>query len=217
MQGKIIVIEGLDGTGKHTQSVKLLEYLCSKNIKAKLFSFPSYDSPSSAPCTMFLTGKVKNLTPYQTSILFAVDRIITYQQHIKSFREAGGWCIFDRYQSAWFATNQEKTDFIQWLMDFEYNKCSLPMPDYTFFLSLNFNTFVNNIRTRNNNKHGDTDVYEDDEAKLLQIYNNSAFVVDYCNWIPIDCNGINNTMKDIDSIHNDIASHIFTSCLTNEQ
>ena len=62
--GKLIVIEGLDGSGKATQANLLFERLEKNNLKVKKVTFPDYESDSSAPVRMYLAGKLE-LTPAQ--------------------------------------------------------------------------------------------------------------------------------------------------------
>ena len=94
----LINIEGVDGTGKNTQTKKLYEYLVNKGYKCKLVSFPNYESGSSMPVKMYLNGdlgdNVDALDPYQTSVLFAVDRLLTMKQIAVSKYD---YILFDRY------------------------------------------------------------------------------------------------------------------------
>ena len=93
MKGIIISIEGTDGAGKHTQQQLLLEDL--KKLGHSVFdqSFPNYDSPSSAPVKMYLSGELGSsancMDAYQASVLYAVDRLCTYKKAIEEHYENG--------------------------------------------------------------------------------------------------------------------------------
>ena len=80
--GKIIVIEGLDGSGKATQTKLLFEKLQSRGANVRRLEFPNYDSPSSALVKMYLGGefgsKPEDVNAYAASAFYAVDRIAGY-------------------------------------------------------------------------------------------------------------------------------------------
>lgn len=99
MKGKIIVIDGMDGTGKATQSKLLYEDLKNRGMKVKLFSFPNYDSDSSYFVTKYLKeGYTRDIdNPMLHSMYFSIDRAITYAHDIKKYYEDGYIIILDRY------------------------------------------------------------------------------------------------------------------------
>ena len=74
MEGKLIVIEGLDGSGKATQTQKLYEYLLSQGEQAEKITFTDYDSPASAPVKMYLNGefgkKPEDVNAYTASAFY---------------------------------------------------------------------------------------------------------------------------------------------------
>ena len=76
--GKLIVIEGLDGSGKATQTKLLQEYLAAQGISVRRVSFPDYESDSSALVKMYLAGtfgdKPGDVNAYAASSFYAVDR-----------------------------------------------------------------------------------------------------------------------------------------------
>ena len=74
---RLIVLEGLDGSGKSTQFEKLAAYLENKGVKLKAISFPDYENPSSAPVRMYLDGKIAGsaeaVNAYAASSFYAVE------------------------------------------------------------------------------------------------------------------------------------------------
>ena len=80
--GKFIAIDGLDGSGKGTQSEKLVEYLRAQGKKVRVLSFPMYENESSAFVKMYLDGKLgdkpSDTNAYTASMFFACDRYISY-------------------------------------------------------------------------------------------------------------------------------------------
>ena len=89
MKGKLIVIEGLDGSGKATQTQKLYETLKADNRKVMKVSFPDYESNSSALVKMYLSGEFgtdpDSVNPYAASSFYAVDRFASYAKNWKEF------------------------------------------------------------------------------------------------------------------------------------
>ena len=81
--GKLIVIEGTDSSGKQTQAENLYKRLKSEGKKVMKVSFPNYESPSSAPIKMYLSGefgrKPGDVNPYASSTMYAVDRYASFK------------------------------------------------------------------------------------------------------------------------------------------
>ena len=73
----LIVLEGLDGSGKSTQFERLSAYFSENDIKHKAISFPDYDNPSSALVKMYLNGEIgktpADVNAYAASSFYAVD------------------------------------------------------------------------------------------------------------------------------------------------
>ena len=104
MSGKLIVIEGLDGSGKATQSRLLYEELQKRGLQVGKLSFPDYDSPSSGPVRMYLNGEFgddpDDVDCYSTSVLFAVDRFCSYRSSWKKQYDEGTVFVCDRYTTS---------------------------------------------------------------------------------------------------------------------
>jgi len=87
--GKLIVIDGTDGSGKETQMNLLEEGLRKNNIEFKRVSFPNYDSPSSSLVKMYLSGEfgknAKDVSPYIASTFYAADRYATYKKELEEY------------------------------------------------------------------------------------------------------------------------------------
>ena len=97
--GKLIVIEGLDGSGKSTQYELLAARLEAEGYDFRKVSFPDYESDSSALVKMYLSGefgeKDTSLNAYQGSVLFAVDRLCTMKLLENEIQD--GFIVLDRY------------------------------------------------------------------------------------------------------------------------
>lgn len=217
--GHIIVIEGTDGSGKQTQSVKLYERLKADGYNVMRQSFPNYESNSSAPVKMYLGGELctqaSELDAYQTSSLFAVDRLCTYMKELKSHYEAGGIIILDRYtqsnmlhQAGKIKDIAERDEFLDWLDNFEFNELKLPRADKVIFLDVPPEVSIKLARERGELKAGTKqDIHEKDSNHLIDAYNSGKYVANKYGWTVIDCVQDGN-LKSIEQIHEEIYSNI---------
>lgn len=98
--GKLIVIEGLDGSGKATQTGLLCQALEREGKEPRRITFPDYDSPSSALVKMYLSGElggVDEVGAYGASLFYTVDRYASYLKNWKRDYQAGG--LIDQFQT----------------------------------------------------------------------------------------------------------------------
>ena len=144
--GRLIVIDGLDGSGKNTQSKLLAKALEEEGKKVRLVSFPDYESPACSPVKMYLSGEFGSdpdaVNSFAASTFFAVDRFASFRLDWKKDYDDGAIVIANRYTTA-NAIHQltklppeEHTVFLKWLYDFEFVKLGLPVPDLTLLLKL---------------------------------------------------------------------------------
>lgn len=144
--GKLIVIDGLDGSGKATQAELLISALTSKGHPVRGLSFPDYDNPSSALVKMYLGGafgdRPGDVNAYAASAFYAVDRIASYLRDWKRDYESDTLLVADRYVTS-NAIHQmaklpeeEWDEFLDWLDAFEYDRLGLPRPDLILWLDM---------------------------------------------------------------------------------
>ncbi len=219
--GYIIVIEGTDGCGKQTQTTKLYERLKNDGYNVLLQSFPNYKSAGCAPVKMYLGGEFgdsdKCLDSYQTSVLFAVDRLCTYNKDLKDFYENGGIIIFDRYvqsnmlhQAGKLDSTQEIDKFVSWLEDFEFNTLKLPRADEIFFLDVPVEISIRLIKERGILKaETEKDVQEGNIDHLLRAYQAGRYVSNKFGWNIIQCVK-ENKLREIDDISNEIYNKVIS-------
>ena len=213
-QRKIIVIEGAcDGIGKTTQYELLYKHLLADNNKVTTHHFPSYNVYQGKGVEEYLNGnygKLDELSPYFINNLYASDRAITWYTKLKTAYEKGDTLLLDRYttssliyQSAFFDNIEERTKFINYASDYEYNKLGMKEPDIVIFLTAPFE-LVNKLREERPDNAGiANDIYERNVKHMKKIYDNSLFVAKYLSWNIIECSE-NGKMKDINAIHNEI-------------
>lgn len=215
-KGKLIVIEGAsDGIGKTTQYNLLKEKLISEENHITSHHFPSYDTYQGKPVEEYLKGNFgspKDLSPYFINSLYAIDRAITWHTSLKESFEKGDIILLDRYttssliyQSALIEDKEEKKKFIDYVIDFEYEKLEIKKPDSVIFLSAPLEV-VNEMRRKRKLEKGEAvegDIHENNLEFLKKVYDSAIFVAKYLNWDIIDCSD-GNKMKSPEEIHEEI-------------
>lgn len=218
--GKIIVIEGLDGSGKQTQSEKLLERLKAEGKNIMKIAYPRYENPSSALVKMYLSGEfgknANDVSAYIASTFYAVDRYASYKQDYEEFYKNGGIVLLDRYvtanmvhQSSKINNLEEKEKFLEWLCEFEYGLFGVPKPDKVFFLNIPPVVSQKLIKDRENkySHEKQKDIHEKDEKYLQQAYDNACYLINKYNWDEINCT-IDGNLRTIEDIHEEIYSKV---------
>lgn len=216
MNGKMIVIEACDASGKETQTKKLYERLISDGYNVRKIEFPNYESPSSSLVKMYLNGdfgeKPEDVNPYVSSTFYAVDRYASFKKDWEQFYMQGGIIIADRYttanaihQASKLKRDEEKEKFLNWLWNFEYNIFGLPEPDCVIFLDMPPEFSRKLMKERKNKINGcsEKDIHEKDMEYLEMSYKNSCFIAEKYGWNKIKCTN-DGKIKSIDTIHNEI-------------
>ncbi|HZK85822.1 MAG TPA: thymidylate kinase [Desulfosporosinus sp.] len=215
MKGKLIIIEAGDGSGKATQTEKLFQRLRLEKFMVKKIEFPNYASESSALVKMYLNGEFgtdpDTISPYIASSFYAVDRYASYKKEWEMFYQDGGIILADRYttsnmvhQAAKIDNESERSKFIEWLYDFEYNIFGLPVPDYVVFLDMPPEySFALISKRANKTLDVRQDIHEADEQYLIKSYKNAERIANKYNWHKVMC--INNSsLKTIEEIHEEV-------------
>lgn len=174
--GKLIVLEGIDGSGKGTQARLLLGRLARERFKSAAVSFPQYGKKSAGLIEEYLNGKYGAVDPYAASLFYAVDRFDASIE-IRKILAKGQIVILDRYvdsnaghQGAKISDQTERGRFLNWLYETEYNILGVPQPDVVLILTLNPKTAQLNVGKKDARKYlkaGKThDIHEADKAHL---------------------------------------------------
>lgn len=216
--GKLIAIDGVDASGKQTQTTLLLSRLEKEGREVKMVSFPAYDKPSSILVKMYLNGEFgenpSDVNAYATSTLFAADRFATYRTDWGTDYNGGTIILADRYvssnlihQASKINDTDEKKKFLMWLDDLEYGIYNLPRPDVTIFLDMPPEYGAELMSGRLNKSNGDDkkDIHESDFSYLEKSYENAMFVAQKFNWKRISCIK-DGQIRSVDEIHEDIYS-----------
>lgn len=215
--GKLIVIEGTDGSGKSTQSQLLTARLDAQQVPFRKLVFPRYSEPSSTLIRMYLQGQFgtdpSDVNSYAASAFYAVDRYASYKQDWGKWYEAGGLVLSDRYTTS-NAVHQaakerpeDREAYLHWLYDFEYSRLGLPRPDLTIYLDVPTDFTETLMRRREQETQTKADIHEQDMAYLATCRESGRFAADYYGWTVIDCvrDGV---MRTIEDIHEEIFSHV---------
>ena len=211
--GKLIVIEGTDGSGKSTQFKRLTEHLQEKGQDFRTLVFPRYKEPSSALIRMYLGGEFgtnpADVNAYAASSFYAVDRYASYKQDWGKWYEDGGLIVSDRYPTSTAVHQASKEpkekqgEFLKWLYEFEYDRLGLPRPDLTIYLDVPTAFTEQLMRRREQQTNTHADIHEQDMSYLATCRETGRAAAKYYGWHIIDCVR-DGQMRSIDDIHSEI-------------
>lgn len=211
--GKLIVIEGTDGSGKSTQFQKMSEHLQKDGVNFKHIVFPRYSEESSALIRMYLGGqfgdKPSDVNAYAASSFYAVDRYASYKMDWGKWYEEGGVVISDRYTTSnavHQASKEEgpaRQEYLRWLYEFEYEKLQLPRPDLTIYLDVPTDFTEKMLRGREEATNTKADIHEKDMDYLATCRQCGREAAAFYGWKVIQC-VTDGKMRSIEDIHNEI-------------
>ena len=213
MNGRLIVFEGTDGSGKATQSRLLCEHLRRENMPYKNINFPRYGQPSAAMVQEYLDGRLGrhpgDVNAYAASLFYAMDRYASYKQDWGAFYEAGGLVVADRYTTS-NAVHQasklpegERKAFLDWLFDTEYRLLELPKPDLVIYLDMPTEITEKMMRRREAATGTHADIHEQDEAYLKSCRDAAREIVRDCGWTVIRC-ARDDEPRTVEDIHDEV-------------
>ena len=219
--GKLIVIEGTDGSGKSTQFRLLTDRLERDGRAFQQLEFPQYSEPSSALIKMYLGGEFgsspSDVNAYAASAFYAVDRYASYKKVWGNWYEQGGLVLSARYTTsnavhqASKEPEEARSAFLGWLYDFEYAKLGLPCPDLVIYLDVPTDFTEKMMRSREAATHTSADIHEQDLDYLATCRRTGKAAAEFYGWTVIDCvrDGV---MRSIEDIHEEIY-RLVTNCL----
>ena len=212
-KGKLIVLEGIDGSGKSAQFRRLCARLEKDGIDYNHIVFPRYDQDSSALIRMYLAGEFgthpDDVNAYTASTFFAVDRFASYKKDWGSTYESGGLFLSDRYTTSNAVhqgsklADEELPTFFRWLSDLEYEKMGLPRPDLVIYLDVDIETSLARMRRREAKNHTHADIHEQDIEYLRRCLRTAERAADFFGWtrIPFMKDGME---RDVDEKNEEI-------------
>ena len=219
--GKLIIFEGLDGSGKGTQTELACQSLRQKGYDPLKITFPDYESESSALVKMYLSGqfgqKPDDVNAYAASTFYAVDRYASYKTSWGAAYRSNSLIISDRYTTS-NAVHQCSNlppmhwdGFLEWLFDFEYKKLGLPAPDAVIYLAVDPDVSQRLIAERYNGDQTKMDIQEKDTEYLAR----SRAAAEYCarklGWKRIECTTVADgvkTIRSVEDIHAEVLAYL---------
>ena len=214
---KLIVIEGLDGSGKATQTKLLTDWFKKKRLDVRQISFPDYESPSSALVKLYLGGAFgkspDDVNAYAASSFYAVDRYASYKQFWEKDYLSGKIIIADRYttSNAIYQLSKVETEnrdgFLEWLEFYEYRQLQLPVPDLTVYLDMPIEISQGLLVRRYNGDAGKKDLHESNFSFLKQCRESALYSAEKYGWHIINCSENGKAMS-IQAIHNAVLDEV---------
>ncbi len=217
--GKLIVLEGTDGSGKSTQFALLKQRLEREGKAFQTIVFPQYDEPSSALIRMYLGGEFGpnpgDVNAYAASTFYAVDRFASYRKVWGEAYNNGGLILADRYTSSNAVHQAAKVleplrpDFFRWLYDLEFVRFGLPVPDLVLYLDMPTELTETLMRKRESDTHTHADIHEQDLEYLRSCRKTGLHAAAYYGWSVISC-ARDGQIRSIEEIHEDIYKKVLS-------
>ena len=212
-RGKLIVLEGLDGSGKATQAKLLAAHLKEQGFSVREITFPNYESDSSALVKMYLAGQFgqhpDDVNAYAASSFYAVDRYANYKKDWGSFYENGGIVIADRYTTSNAVHQCSKLppeqweSFLGWLFDYECHLLGLPAPDEVIYLQVDPAVSQKLMTQRYHGDESRKDVHEKDTEYLARSRCAAEYCAAHLGWAVVHCTSGDN-MRSIEDIQAEV-------------
>ena len=193
----LIVIEGLDGSGKGTQTALLRERIISSGYAVRHISFPNYEETSAALVKSYLAGEFgsapDSVNAYAASSCYAVDRYAAYKKHWAADYLGGVNILADRYttSNAVYQMTKlppEKWDGdLAWLEDYEYRLLGLPAPDVVIYLDMPPQVSQRLMSGRYSGDESRKDIHESNISFQEQCRNSALYSAERLGWNVISC------------------------------
>jgi len=195
--GKLMVIDGLDGSGKSTQLELLNGYLSAQGMAYRQISFPDYEQPSSALVRMYLGGELGGsagaVNAFAASSFYAVDRYASFKMFWEADYYAGTPIVAARYTTSNAIHQMSKLPreqwdgFLDWLSEYEYRRLGLPRPDKVVFLDMPLEIAQQLLAARYEGDEGKKDIHERNVAYLRQCREAALYAAAREGWQVITC------------------------------
>lgn len=216
MKGKLIVIEGGDGSGKATQTDLLKKYFASQKVPTKSISFPQYKSTFfGKTIARVLRGEIAPLSqinPYLISMVYAMDRVEAREKLYK-WLNSGYMVVLDRYVSSNMAhqtgrlPKKEQAKFLKWIEELEYKVNNVPREDIVIYLYVPHKVSQALLAKRKTDTHlkGKKDIVEKDTLYLKKAEETyTRLEKKFPHWVRVACIDTTGEMKSREAIHQEI-------------
>ena len=197
MAGKLIVIEGLDGSGKSTQEKLLGDELKKRGKEVTFIKLPNYDDDACILVKQYLAGrfgdKPEDVNAYAASSFYAVDRFVSYNCYWKNDYLDGKIILADRYTTSNAYHQLTKTPreewnaYLEWLEDFEYVKLGIPRPDAVIYLDMPVEVSQKLMTSRYEGDESKKDIHEKNTDYLMKCREAADYSCRKLGWVRIEC------------------------------
>ena len=210
-EGKFIVLEGIDGSGKSTQLALLKNHFEKLGQKIATFDFPQYNKKSAGMVEEYLSGKyglLKEVGPYEASVFYAIDRYDASFK-IKEWLKKGYLVLSDRYvgsnighQGGKIKNEKGQAAYFKWLYDLEYRIFKILKPTLSIILNVPPKIAYELCENSERRKTKKKDIHEDslkhlDDAKKAYLHATRLFPNDF---VVLNCMA-NGTLQSPQEIH----------------
>lgn len=217
MSGKLIVIEGIDSSGKTTQLNLLKKYFQEMEIPYKVTDFPRYDSFYGEMIGRFLRGEygpLESVNPYVISVIYANDRRES-REEMRQWLDDGYIVLSNRYATSNMAhqvgrvPTAERETFVKWLEEMEYKINGIPREDVVLLMDVPHQTAQDLMENANREqayrKGEKKDIVEKDTAYLEHAEERYMWLAEnFKHWIKVQCVDAHNAMRPREEIHEEI-------------
>lgn len=213
---KFIVLDGLDGCGKHTQTTALVDDLEKKGKKVLFIDYPAYGSKGCTMVEAYLHGELSDtpdgVNAYAASLFFAMDRYYDMKAGVLSkLDDTYDYIIADRYtvSSAILQASKiepsKRKEFCDWLFKTEYELLGLPKPDCVVYLTMDRGVSQQLLTKRYNGDDSKKDIHEKDVDFLNRCAETGMWAAKEYGWRVLDCTE-GNAVKSIATVHNELCN-----------
>lgn len=219
MKNMLIVIDGLDGSGKTTQ-FDIIKDKLSQEYTVKAISFPDYDKPSSTLVKMYLSGEISenaaDINAYAASSFYAVDRYISYKKYWEDNYKNGELILAGRYVTSNAIHQMSKLpenewdSYLEWLEDYEYSKLGLPRPDRVIFLDMPIEISQRLMSERYKGDESKKDIHEANVEYLKICRRSALYAAKKLGWCVVPCSDGEAPLP-VEVISQRISEHIYSS------
>ena len=195
--GIFVDLEGLDGSGKTTQTELICKHLAADGIDYRQIKLPDYESDSSILVRKYLAGdfgkNAGDVNAYAASVLYAADRFASFTEKWGEDYRNGKLIFADRYTPAnalYQMTKLQKSEwdpFLEWLFDFEYEKIGIPAPDKVIFLDMPVEVSQRLMTSRYGGDESKKDVHEANVEFLNACREAALYAARKYGWSVVEC------------------------------
>lgn len=194
---KLIILEGLDGSGKSTQTLLAQQALQQMSLRFRTIKLPDYESESSSLVRMYLNGAFgtdpQSVNAYAAGAFYAVDRYASFRLDWQQDYDRDDVILADRYATSNAIYQMVKLDrsewdaYLDWSEDFEYKKLGIPSPDAVIYLDVPPAVSQKLMSVRYGGDENKKDVHERNLAYLLSCREAALYTAEKQGWFIVSC------------------------------